>query len=66
MISESLLISSLLAPLRKHMLNCEGLLIDSTCFLEAEPGKVNIERHKPEILFISLHAGSPFKLAHLA
>ena len=31
-----------------------GLLSDSTCVLEAEPGKFDIKRHKSGILFISL------------
>ena len=34
----------------------------STCVLEAEPGKLDIKRRKPAILFISLSVGSLFKL----
>ena len=40
-----------------------GLQSDSTCILEAEPGKLDIKRHKPGILFIFLQVGSFFKLA---
>ena len=32
-----------------------GLLSDSTCILKAEPGKLDIKRREPGILFISLH-----------
>ena len=31
-----------------------GLPSDSTCVLKAEPGKLDIKRRKPDILFISL------------
>ena len=31
-----------------------GLLSDSTCVLEAEPGKLDIKRREPGILFINL------------
>ena len=39
----------------------QGLLSDSTCVLEAEPGKLDIKGRKPGILFISLQADSLFK-----
>ena len=39
-----------------------GLPSYSTCVLEAEPGKLDIKRSKPAILFISLSVGSLFKL----
>ena len=41
------------------MLTSPGLLSDVTCILKAEPGKLDIKRREPGILFISL----PFKLA---
>ena len=37
------------------MLTSRGLRSDSTCVLKAEPGKLDIERREPGILFISLH-----------
>ena len=39
------------------MLTSRGLLSDSTCVLEAEPGKLDIRRREPCILFISLPSG---------
>ena len=36
------------------MLTSRGLLSDSTCVLKAEPGKLDIKRCEPGILFISL------------
>ena len=36
------------------LVESQGLPSDSTCILEAEPGKLGIERHKLGILFISL------------
>ena len=36
------------------MLTSHGLLSDSTCVLKAEPGKLDIKRREPGILFISL------------
>ena len=39
-----------------------GLPPYSTCVLEAEPGKLGIERCEPGILFISLPTVSLFKL----
>ena len=41
------------------MLTSRGLPSDPTCVLKAEPGKLDIKRREPGILFISL----PFKLA---
>ena len=35
------------------MLTSRGLPSDSTCVLKAEPGKLDIERREPGILFIS-------------
>ena len=39
---------------------------DSTCIIEAEPGKLDIKRREPVILFISSAIVSFFKLAILA
>ena len=41
-----------------------GMPSDSTCVLEAEPGKLEIKIHvrEPDIQFISLQADSLFKL----
>ena len=36
---------------------------DSTCILKVEPGKLDVKRHKPGILFISLPIVSLLKLA---
>ena len=35
-----------------------GLPSDLTCVLKAEPGKLDIKRRKPGILFICLQVGS--------
>ena len=35
------------------MLTSRGLPSDSTCVLKAEPGKLDIKRREPGILFIS-------------
>ena len=40
-----------------------GLPSDSICYLEAEPGKLDIKRCETCILFISAQAGSLFKPA---
>ena len=45
------------------MLTSLGLPSDSTCVLKVEPGKLDIKRREPGILFISLQADSLFKLA---
>ena len=37
------------------MLTSRGLPSDSTCVLKAEPGKLDIKRREPGILFISLY-----------
>ena len=39
-----------------------GLPSDSLCVLKAEPGKLDIKRREPGILFISLPIVSLFKL----
>ena len=44
------------------LLNWDGLSSDSTSVLEAEPGKLDIKRCEPGILFIILLAGSLLKL----
>ena len=52
--------------LRERLLTSQGLPSDSTCVLEAEPGKLDINRRDPGILFISLQVNSLFKLAIMA
>ena len=37
-----------------------GLAERTTCLLEAEPGKLDIKKRKPGILFISLTIGSDY------
>ena len=44
------------------LVESRGLPSDSTCVLEAEPGKLDIKRREPGILYISLQADSLFKL----
>ena len=43
------------------MLNREDMSSDSTCTLKAEPGKLDIKRLEPAVLFISLQVDSLFK-----
>ena len=38
-------------------------LLDSTCILVAEPGKLDIKRHETGILFVSLQVCSLVKVA---
>ena len=40
----------------------QGLRSDSTCVIEAEPGKVDIKRREPGILFIILPIGLLIKI----
>ena len=56
------MISSLTGKALRTLVKSRGLPSDSTCFLEAEPGKLDIKRREPGILFISLQADSLFKL----
>ena len=51
------------ARLPERLLTLRGMPSDSTCILEAEPGKLDIKRREPGILFISLQVDSLFKLA---
>ena len=46
---------------RTHV-ELRGFLSDSTCVLEAEPGKLDIKRCELGILFISLQVGSIFEI----
>ena len=62
-LGECLLISSLPGEARDRLLTSRGLLSDLTCVLETEPGKLEIKRCEPGILFISLQVGSLVKLA---
>ena len=64
--SECLLISSLPGKAERTFVESQGLPSDSTCVLEAEPGKFNIKRCEPGILFISLQLASLFKLSFMA
>ena len=45
------------------LVESRSLPSDSTCILEALPGKLDIKRHEPGILFVSLQVGSFFKIA---
>ena len=51
-LGESLLISSLPGKASRMLVELHGLPSDSTCFLIAKPGKLDIKRCKPGILFI--------------
>ena len=62
-LGEGLLISSLPGKALRKLLTSRGLLSESTFVLEAEPGKLDIKRHKPGILFINLPIVSLFKPA---
>ena len=60
-LGECLLISSLQGKaLRAHTAR---LLSDSTCILKAEPGKLDIKKREPGILFINIPIVSLFKQA---
>ena len=48
---------------RQGFENACGIASDSTCILEAEPGKLDIKIREPGMLFISLPIVSLFKLA---
>ena len=58
-----LLISSLPGKAWRKLLTSRGLPSDSRYVLKAEPGKLDIKRREPGILFISLPNVSLFKLA---
>ena len=58
-----LLISSLPGKASRMLVESLSKPRDSTCVLEALPGKLYIKRREPGILFISLQVGSFFKLA---
>ena len=47
------------------LVKLQGLLKNSTGVLKAKPGKLDIKRRKPDILFISLKNGSLFKVASM-
>ena len=51
-LGECLLISSLPCKALRRLVESRGLPRDSTCILEALPGKLDIKRHEPGILFI--------------
>ena len=56
------MISSLQGKVLRMLVELQGLQSNSTCILEAKPGKHDIEIRKHGILFISLPIGSLFKL----
>ena len=41
----------------RRLVTSRGLPSNSTCVLKTEPGKLDIKRHEPGILFISLTLG---------
>ena len=49
-----LLISSLPGSALRRMLNHSASLAMSTCVLKALPGKLDIKRHSPSILYLSV------------
>ena len=55
--------SSLPGKVLRTLVKLRGLQSDSTCVLEAKPSKLDIKRHVPGILFISLPISSLYKLA---
>ena len=60
----SVLISSLPGSVLRTLVESRGLPSNLTCVLKADPGKLDIKRCEPgTILFISLQAGSLYKLA---
>ena len=64
-LGDCLLISSLPGKALRSLVESRGLRSDSTCVLKAKPGKLDIKRSEPGILFISLPIVSVFKLAIL-
>ena len=62
-LGECLLISSLPGKALRTRVDIARLAERFTCVLKAEPGKLDIKRHEPGILFISLPIVSFFKLA---
>ena len=52
-LGESLLIPSLPGNALQTLVESRGLQRDSTCILEAEPGKLDTKRREPGILFVS-------------
>ena len=52
-----LLISIYQAQLRERMLNCSASLAMPTSILKALPGKLDIKRYSPSILYITAQSG---------
>ena len=50
------MISSLPGKALRMLVALRGLPSDSTCILEAEPGKLDMKRREPGILFISFQS----------
>ena len=61
-LGECLLISSLPGKASRTLVDIARLAEGLKCILEAEPGKLDIKRCEPGILFISLQVDSLFKL----
>ena len=55
-----LLISSLPGKALRRLVESRGLPRDSACVLKADPGKLDIKRREPGILFISLPIASDY------
>ena len=70
MLGECLLISSLPGNASRMLVDIARLAErkphDSTCIINAEPGKLNIKRCEPVIIFINSPIVSLFKLAIMA
>ena len=62
-LGESLLISSLPGKVLRTLVDMGRLSSDSICVFKAQPGKLDIKRREPGILFISLPVVALFKLA---
>ena len=57
-LGECLLISSLPDKASRTLVGLQGFRSDSTCVLKAEPGKLDIKRDDPDVLFINLQFAS--------
>ena len=55
MLGDCLLLSSLPGKAWRTLVDSRGLSSDSTCVLKAEPGKLDIKRREPSILFMIIY-----------
>ena len=55
-LGECILISSLPGKALRTLVDIADLPSESTCVLKAEPGKLDIKRREPGLLFISVQA----------